>query len=132
MPKVHRVCAPLAVVTDATGHIQYLYQGSLVPPGLASAAELKRLVGLELLEPIELAVPDDAPPPGATSTLSEDDPGQTAPPVGQTPPGTPAPERPANTATKVAWVKYAVARGLTQEEAEKLSRDDLVDRYPAA
>lgn len=131
MPKVHRVRAALAVVTDGAGHGHYLYQGSLVPPGLAPAAELKRLTELQLLEPIELAVPDDAPPPGDQTGAND----AGTPPSGTTTPPTgtpPAGKRPANTASKAVWVDYAVSRGMTREEASELSRDDLADRYPAA
>ncbi|MEO3860879.1 hypothetical protein [Acrocarpospora sp. B8E8] len=37
--------------------------------------------------------------------------------------------RPAKSAAKTAWVKYAVARGVPAEEAEKSTRDQLAERF---
>lgn len=39
--------------------------------------------------------------------------------------------RPARTDDKGAWVEYAVARGATQAEAQRLSRAQLVERFGA-
>lgn len=38
-------------------------------------------------------------------------------------------EMPARSASKAAWVDYAVAKGADRTEAEALKRDELVDRY---
>jgi hypothetical protein len=44
-----------------------------------------------------------------------------------------APERPADRGPKAEWVRYVVALGeLDEDEAEKLTRDQLVERYGAA
>ena len=39
--------------------------------------------------------------------------------------------RPAASAAKTAWVEFAVEQGLDREAAEKLTRDQLVERFPA-
>lgn len=43
-------------------------------------------------------------------------------------------ECPALSATKAQWVGYAVAQGMTPDDAEALTRTDLIDRFavPAA
>lgn len=37
-------------------------------------------------------------------------------------------ERPRNTATKKAWVDYAVTKGLTREDADALDRAELIEK----
>lgn len=46
-------------------------------------------------------------------------------------PPAPAAERPSGNASAETWRAYAVAQGMTADEAEALSRDELRDRYPA-
>lgn len=41
------------------------------------------------------------------------------------------PPRPKTVAAKSVWVDYAVGRGMTREEAEALTKDDLLTRFPA-
>ena len=44
----------------------------------------------------------------------------------------PVPERPGDKASKAEWAAYAVARGeLTEAEADKLTRDQLAERFGA-
>lgn len=44
----------------------------------------------------------------------------------------PAPDgAPSKSASKVAWVEYAVSKGVDQAEAEGLTRDQLVERFTA-
>jgi hypothetical protein len=38
-------------------------------------------------------------------------------------------ERPALTARKADWVGYAVAQGMNPDDAEALTRQDLIDKY---
>ncbi|RKT85605.1 hypothetical protein SAMN05421805_12792 [Saccharopolyspora antimicrobica] len=38
-------------------------------------------------------------------------------------------ERPSRTARKSDWVAYAIARGMPQDDAESLTRDDLARLY---
>lgn len=38
--------------------------------------------------------------------------------------------RPRNSASKADWKAYAIARGMDADEAEELSRDQLVERFP--
>lgn len=40
-------------------------------------------------------------------------------------------ERPSDRASKATWVEYAVTQGMTPEDADKLSRDQLAEKYPA-
>lgn len=58
----------------------------------------------------------DLPPAEAPAAPENDDP----------PPGT---KRPAPSATKAAWVTYAVAQGVTAEEADASTRDQLAERF---
>lgn len=39
------------------------------------------------------------------------------------------PEPPATSATKPAWVEYAVSQGMSQKEAEKLTKAALMERF---
>jgi len=52
-------------------------------------------------------------------------PEQTGDPAASTEPGEP----PATSANKPDWVDYAVSRGLSRVEAERLSKDALINRY---
>lgn len=58
---------------------------------------------------------------------------RTPPPPSPSPPRTPMgpddPEPPARNASTENWRAYAVARGMSPEEAGKRSRDDLVAEY---
>jgi hypothetical protein len=38
-------------------------------------------------------------------------------------------ERPALTARKPEWVRYAVAQGMEPDDAEALTKQDLIDKY---
>src|SRR5690606_41847724 len=40
-------------------------------------------------------------------------------------------DRPARSATKAAWVAYAIARGMPETEAKAMTRDQLAARYRA-
>lgn len=40
-------------------------------------------------------------------------------------------DRPARSATKTAWVAYAVTRGMPETEAKAMTRDQLAARYRA-
>lgn len=52
---------------------------------------------------------------------------------GVAPPPAPAVPRPAASASKAEWVGYAVrAHGLTPDDAEAMTKQDLVDRYGKA
>lgn len=73
-------------------------------------------------EPVA-AQPDPADgEPGAPPHLS---PEQTGDPAASTNPDGP----PATSANKPEWVEYAVSRGLSRPEAERLSKDALINRY---
>lgn len=44
-------------------------------------------------------------------------------------PATVVASRPAKSATKEAWVTYAVSQGATEDEARAMKKDELVERY---
>lgn len=46
------------------------------------------------------------------------------------PRGNPSAERPTDSAGKAKWVAYATANGMAQDEAEALTRDELVVLFP--
>lgn len=46
------------------------------------------------------------------------------------PRGAPSADRPANSAGKAKWVAYATANGMAENEADALTRDDLVLLFP--
>jgi hypothetical protein len=46
-----------------------------------------------------------------------------------TPYGAKPVERPALTARKADWVRYAVDQGMKPDDAEALTKQDLIDRY---
>lgn len=108
------VTGPLAVVRDSAGKLHYFYAGAVLPEHLP-AEELKRLEGRGLLA--KVAEPVAAKP-------------QADPPSDPAGDGS-APDRPSAAGAKAAWVEYAVAQGMDRDEADKLTRDQLVDAYPA-
>jgi len=61
-----------------------------------------------------------------TGVVPEPDP---EPEHGKSDPETDQPVRPAAGEPKSAWVDYAVSQGVVREEAERLTKADLLDRY---
>lgn len=104
------VTGALAVMTDANGRSRYVYQGSPVPDDIP-AAEVERLAELGLIGDEEPTRPDESAPADSDPSADSD------------------PERPAQNATKPAWVDYAVARGMDRDEAEKMTKDQLVAKF---
>ena len=47
-------------------------------------------------------------------------------------PGTDPAPRPAQVATKAAWVDYAVSRGMDRAAAEAMTKQELIDAFAAA
>jgi hypothetical protein len=101
MSKVYEVVGPLAVIKASDGKLRYYYTGAQVPADLP-ATELERLAALGLLTEV------DVPAAGVLG-----------------------PERPSPSAGKAAWVAYAESRGMDHDDAAKLTRDQLVERFPA-
>ncbi|MBN9791289.1 hypothetical protein DMP17_22160 [Pseudonocardia sp. TMWB2A] len=90
------------------------------------SAEARRLNGLGVLSKESIAVPGPVhypalPGDGTPSTE----------PVVTTDPADPAVDRPANTDSVAVWREYAVKRGVTPEEAAKLDRKVIIERFPA-
>ncbi|AEA27918.1 hypothetical protein Psed_5791 [Pseudonocardia dioxanivorans CB1190] len=101
MSEVYEVVGPLAVIKSSDGKLHYYYSGSQVPDGYPEP-ELERLAGLGLIAAVDVP----------------------------TPPADDAPKRPANSASKAAWVAYAVELGMDPDEAAELNRDQLAERFP--
>lgn len=94
--------------------------GAVVEPGARerAAAEAARLQ----YEMALAALPDTV----RAQLLGQDDPPMDE---DQPPNSPPAPQR---VAARGAWVKYAIARGVPEAEAEGLSKDQLVERFLTA
>ncbi|WP_280489501.1 hypothetical protein [Nocardia farcinica] len=118
------VTAPLVVVPDAEGKVTYHYRGALL--GHLERDTARHLLDLGMVERVE----DRAP-----TAVVVDDPGGQADDGkgggGQRTGGT-VPRPPATTSPKADWVAYAVSRGMTEAEAESLSRAEIAAKYPEA
>lgn len=105
----YQVTGPLALVTDQTGKVRYIYNGSPVPEDIDDE-QLDRLIGRGLVSKVdehERPVSDQAERAGSE-------------PV----------ERPAQVASKGLWVDYAVSRGAGRAAAEAMTKQELIDAYP--
>lgn len=98
----YAVTAPLVIVRDAAGAMQYHYQGAVLPD-YVSSDDLKRLADEGLI--IRTEVPADAPV-------------------------LPIDQRPTKNASLEAWSEYAITQGATVEELDGLSRDEIRSLYP--
>lgn len=102
----YTVTAPLVIAKSESGADLYVYQGGVVPAGQSEEWLATHLAAEMIVEgdaPAEPAPePDPAPDPDA---------------------------RPAGNASADEWRAYAVARGMSQEEADGLGRDELRDRF---
>ncbi|MBR7191720.1 hypothetical protein [Gordonia sp. SCSIO 19800] len=107
----YEVIAPLVVAGDPEGKLKYHYQGAIVEYLSEEDAERFLDAGMVVENDdihTESLVPLDDPADGG-------DP----PPVGDG-------VRPPKTASKEAWVEYAIAKhGFTREDAEAASKADL-------
>lgn len=113
---IYIVTAACVVVPDNTGYTHYRYQGAILRSDDYDSRAIERLLGRKMIEESDIAEP--AEPEGGT--------GET---VVVTEPGS-AVERPKLSALKEAWVDYAVARGMSKDEAEALTRQDIAARFP--
>ncbi|AWN05033.1 head-tail connector protein [Gordonia phage MichaelScott] len=100
----YEVTAPLVVAADPEGKLKYHYQGAIVE--YLSDEDAERFLD-----------------GGMVVDLGDDE-------IGVEPVAVPAPEpvgdRPPKTASKEAWVEYAIAKhGFTREDAEAASKADL-------
>lgn len=127
------VVGPVVVLPDGNGLIRYYYQGATLPDGLDEARVADAIAsGLvsEEKSAAELTV-DDLDTAAAGDRFRGL--GVTRPEgvamVGA--PSEPAGGPPPRAASKEAWVDHAVARGASREDAEKSSKQELVDTYGA-
>jgi hypothetical protein len=118
------VAAPLVIAANTAGLLRYHYAGAVIAD--IDAAECERLLASGMLvetadpAPAELAEPGaDQPGPGDTGGNQG---------TGDQGDGGDAPERPKQAAPKEAWVAYAKARGMTEAEAEAMTKPELIGR----
>lgn len=105
----YRVTAPLVLAKDQSGLIHHVYQGAVIP--WLSDEQEKHFLDSGLVEkvgakegPVLAELVTDEP-------VAEDG------------------DKPLRTASKAAWVDYAVTKGVDREEAEAASKQDLIDLY---
>lgn len=123
----HVVRAAAVNVTDENGKITSYYQGAFLPDGTPKS-EIARLeadgmVGKlpELVSTVEEPYSAGGPLPAVTAEEP------LVPTYEVLPPG--AIDRPAQVANKAKWVDFAVGQGLTPDEAESLTKAELVEMY---
>lgn len=111
-------------VTDSAGvrERRMAFRGDEVE---LSADEAKRLQDLGVLSEDPVVDPGPVRYPALPSES-----GGTATP-GPVTPSAPVAERPANTDSVAVWREYAVTRGVPQDEAAKLDRKAIIERFPA-
>ncbi|WP_280471171.1 hypothetical protein [Nocardia cyriacigeorgica] len=116
------VTAPVVVVPDATGKLRYHYRGAVLDE--LSEYDYDRLVArgmvADLGRPAVAVVdpdPDDDPDPDGDGESRQTEQS-----------GTGDLERPKQAAPKEAWVEYAVARGMSEAEADALTKAELIAR----
>lgn len=100
----YTVIGALVIAADPEGKLKYHYQGAQIE--YLSDEDAERFLDDGLVvdndEPKALDVGDDDPPAGVDG------------------------DKPPKTASKDAWVEYAVAKGMSREEAEEATRADLI------
>ncbi len=110
------VTAPVVVVPDATGKLRYHYRGAVLDE--LSEYDYDRLVARGMVADLgrpAVAVVDPDPDGDGESGQAEQS-------------GTGDLERPKQAAPKEAWVEYAVARGMSEAEADALTKAELIAR----
>ena len=112
-----QVTGPVATFKDSAGKIQYRYLGAPLPDDLDDETR-ERLAADGLIGEVD----EDT---GLPARKSEDDSAPEA--SNQSTSGTV--ERPLKTAPASAWIEYAVSQGASREEANGLSKSELIDRY---
>jgi hypothetical protein len=102
------VTAPCVNVPDETGSVHHLYRGEFIR--WIPAAARAHLLDLGMVEEVP-----DPPTPGVAADVA-------AP--------RPAGDRPAATAPKDKWLDFVVSAGVDRAEAEKLTKDQLIELVP--
>lgn len=131
----YEVTGPLAVVKGTDGKIHYYYQGAALPAELPNT-ELDRLVAVGLVKKAGGPIaPPDLSGQSTRGPLIGGEPTDPQPETdardGEDFAGSEHTERPSDNDSKGTWVAYAVAQGMPEAEAQKLSRGQLAERYPA-
>lgn len=132
----YRVKAPCLVHvpfnTPQGKQLGTLYAEALLPDGVPEE-KIRFWLDGGMIEEIKAAEPDPGPEVAKSQGPEpvKFDKGGTLPPANgtETPDGGPAPTPPPTSgqgASKAAWVDYAVDRGFEREQAEGMSRDDLI------
>jgi hypothetical protein len=123
MASTYEVSGPLVVAAHSDNKVHYYYQGAILPPELPQS-EVDRLVAVGLVREVTKATVTEAPLDLNGGVVQ-------GPVIGGAAPSAPV-ERPADTDSTKVWQAYAVSQGMTEDEAKKLNRGQLIERYPAA
>ncbi|MER7500448.1 hypothetical protein AB0L05_27700 [Nonomuraea pusilla] len=124
----YKVIAPYVIAKTVTSEgvrMKGLNEGALVPDDVPEewlAHHLRKKLIEKLPEPEAALTPAPASEQGGQSEEVPSTP-QAAPPGPET---AQAPPESGPGSGKQAWVEYAVARGMSREEAGAMSRDDLI------
>jgi len=108
MATTYSVTAPLVLAKNEQGGVVYIYQGGQVPAGqsddwIEQHLRSKMIVKGDYVPEAQQAPDSDAAPA--------------------------ADEKPSGNASHDEWAAYAVSQGMSQDEAEALSRNELRDLY---
>ena len=109
---LYTVTSALVLIKDNEGVLRHHYRGAVLDSAKVDPDSLERHLDRGMIKEVE---PDDKPVETAAAQ-----PTPTAPVT----PG--SVERPAQTAVKEAWEKYAVAQGLPEETVKAASKEDLI------
>ena len=96
------VTAPLVIAADPEGALKYHYEG----------AEIEYLSEVDAERFIEDGMVEEIAPRSVAPAREDEDGGHDGPPP--------------KTATKDAWVDYAESKGMPRDEADALSKADLI------
>jgi hypothetical protein len=111
------VTGPAATFKDSAGKIVYRYLGAPVPDGLDDE-QRDRLAADGLIGEVD----DDTGLPPRRAAEDNESARETASTSSTV-------ERPKQTAPIGEWVDYAVSQGASRQDAEKLSKPELISRY---
>lgn len=131
--------APLVVVPDVAGDLRYYYAGAVIDE--LHEHDYERLIddgmivdtGPVVVEATEPDIAPDTVPDGDSGAGTAEQSDQAAETVAAVQQSDQAEavvevERPKQTALKETWVEYAVARGMTEADAEAMTRAELIQR----
>lgn len=122
-----RVIGPLVLAKDREGRVGYWYFGQEIP--YLSAEDRARLEADGLIAPAESPenMPENIPAQvSASDPVAKPEPAR----VTELAVASPTTEsgRPWSTATRAVWVDYVVSQGIARDEAEELTKKELVAR----